>query len=189
VKVENAAIESVFAVATNVFKNDTIHIVNISNPRPNQSIWTIPSDTSVKLIYSNQDSLRVRFNAIGNYAIKLTTKLGGCVDSSIQTVNILEPSGIVIYNTSPIHLNSIQDLNVSPNPSNGRFVVSLNLQNSSSIVIRILNVSTGKLEFSQRYSPAKNFSIPISLVLAADMYVLLVETEFGATAVYKIIIL
>ena len=188
-KVENAAIESVFAVATNVFKNDTIHIVNISNPRPNQSIWTIPTDTSVKLIYSNQDSLRLRFNTVGNYAIKLTTKLGGCVDSSIQTVNILEPSGIVLYNTSALRLNSIQDLNVSPNPSNGRFVVSLNLQNSSAIAIRILNVSTGRLEFSQRYGPSKNFTIPISLVLAADMYALLVETEFGATAVYKIIIL
>lgn len=189
VKVENAAIESVFAVATNVFKNDTIHIVNISNPRPNQSIWTIPSDTSVKLIYSNQDSLRIRFNTVGNYAIKLNTKLGGCVDSSIQTINVLEPSGIVIYNSSAIRLNSIQDLNVSPNPSNGRFVVSLNLQSSSAIALRILNVSTGRLEFSQRYGPEKNFTIPINLVLAADMYVLLVETEFGATAVYKIIIL
>ena len=86
-------------------------------------------------------------------------------------------------------INSIQNLNVSPNPSNGRFVVSLNLQSSSAIALRILNVSTGRLEFSQRYGPDKNFTIPINLVLAADMYVLLVETEFGATAVYKIIIL
>ncbi|MGI9138982.1 MAG: SprB repeat-containing protein, partial [Sediminibacterium sp.] len=39
---QNSTIESVFAVATNIFQNDTIHIVNISMPRPDNSVWSYP---------------------------------------------------------------------------------------------------------------------------------------------------
>jgi hypothetical protein len=188
-KMQNNTIESVFAVATNVFKNDTIHIVNISNPRPDKSVWTYPIDSSIKLIYKNEDSLRLKFTNEGTYAIQLNTKLGACVDSSLQTVHILNLSGITRYTFAPLGLNSIQNLVISPNPNRGQFNVSLKLQNTSSIAIRIMNISNGRLVYSNRYPAATNFNIPFNLLLSADIYALIIETEFGAVSVSKILIL
>lgn len=188
-KMQNNTIESVFALATNVFQNDTIHIVNISNPKPEKSIWTYSIDTSIKLIYKNEDSLRLKFINEGTYTIQLNTKIGACVDSSIQTVHILKSSGINVYNIAPLGLNSIQNLKISPNPNRGQFNVSLNLQKSSSIAIRILNISNGRLVYSKQYPSATYFNIPFNLLLSADMYALIIETEFGAISVSKIMIL
>lgn len=188
-KKQNNTIESVFAVATNVFQYDTIHIVNISNPKPDKSIWTYSIDTAVKLIFKNEDSLRLKFSNEGTYYIQLNTKMGACVDSSIQTVHILKSSGINVYNIAPLGLNSIQNLKISPNPNRGLFNVSLNLQKSSSIAIRILNISNGRLVYSKQYHSSTYFNIPFNLLLSADIYALIIETEFGATSVSKIMIL
>lgn len=188
-KMQNTTIESVFAVASNIFQNDTLHIVNISLPKPDKSIWYFPIDTAVKLVYSNPDSLRLSFKNEGTYTIKLNTQLGACIDSSSQTINVLKSSGIKVYNMSPLGLNSIQGLAVSPNPSSGRFVVSLNLNNTSAIALRIISMSSGRVVFNQKYASDKTFSIPLNLSLSADVYALIVETEFGASAVHKILIL
>ena len=188
-KMQNNTIESVFALATNVFQNDTIHIVNISNPKPEKSIWTYSIDTAIKLIYKNEDSLRLKFINEGTYTIQLNTKIGACVDSSIQTVHILKSSGINVFNIAPLGLNSIQNLKISPNPNRGQFNVSLNLQKSSSIAIRILNISNGRLVYSKQYPSSTYFNIPFNLLLSADIYALIIETEFGATSVSKIMIL
>ncbi len=188
-KMQQNNIQSVFALATNVFKNDTIHIVNISMPRPDKSIWTYPIDTSVHMIYKNEDSLRLKFTNEGAYTIQLNTLIGACVDSSIQTIHIMNSSGINRYTFAPLGLNSIQNLVISPNPNRGQFNVSLKLQNTSSIAIRILNISNGKLVYSKQYPAANNFTIPFNLLLSADIYAFIIETEFGAVSVSKLLIL
>ena len=101
----------------------------------------------------------------------------------------MKSSGINVYNIAPLGLNSIQNLKISPNPNRGQFNVSLNLQKSSSIAIRILNISNGRLVYSKQYPSSTYFNIPFNLLLSADIYALIIETEFGATSVSKIMIL
>ena len=107
----------------------------------------------------------------------------------IQIIHELNTNDINRYTIEPLGLNSIQDLVIAPNPNRGQFNVSLKLRNRSSIAIRIMNISNGKLVYSNKYPSATSFNIPFNLLLSADVYALIIETEFGAVSVSKILIL
>lgn len=185
IKKSSAVIASEFVVTTQTFKNETIHLVNISSPKPQNVEWLIPGNTNIKVLSKTDDDLQLSFSATGTYSIGLKATVGDCFKIFTKQVTVIE--GTSFNDPGTVKDPFIKSFIIAPNPSNGNFNAKIELQESTKIKLRLLNTITGQLIDTREESGNSSYNLPYSLTLSTGVYVMVLETPKG-NMVYKVVI-
>ncbi|MEY2828341.1 MAG: hypothetical protein RIQ33_199 [Bacteroidota bacterium] len=180
----NTPIDAEIFAATQLFTNDTVTFVNISQFTYDTSFWNVASNPNISIISSSRYYLEIAFKDTGLYNIGLTTLVGSCSAYANKSVNVLDGQ-----NFPKIKANApfILEYKAAPNPSSGSFTINVKLAAASKIRLRLLNLKNDLIESDVQDSGLKEYAIPFNLTLSSGMYVMILETQNGM-AVHKIII-
>jgi SprB repeat len=181
----NNPISSDFVVASQVFKNKKITIVNIANPKPDSIAWIIPNNPLLTIQSNTQSLTEILVSDTGTFFISMRSRLGLCESITTKKIVVLEPQPF--DTTLRVQDPLIRAFTVAPSPNNGQFTVKISLKEISNIRLRLLNAITNAVVNDRASSGLKEYTIPYNLSVPSGVYVLLLETP-KATRVYKIII-
>lgn len=177
VSVTNTDISSEMVVASQVFVNDTIVIVNISNPEPDRIEWLFDKNDPIKITQEEQHFAKVIFNKTGNYSIGVRSFVGDCYQDVIKTITVVKEDDIL---NERFKESLIKQFYVTPNPNDGNFEAVVDLTRESAIRIRVINMWNGTIADDRTLSGQKEYRVNYSLKLVhANVYMVLLETSSG----------
>lgn len=172
---DNEKISAEFVVSSQVFAEDTIVFVNISNPYPERVEWLIPETDSLEVVERTDDLVQIIFKETGFYTVGMRTFSGDCYEENMKSITVLSPEN----KEYTLRESGIKSFIVSPNPNNGVFNVFVELNRVYNIRIRIVSIGSGAILHDERYYGSAVYSLPYNIGLAAGAYVVLLETEVG----------
>lgn len=128
-----------FFMTANAVVGDTVVMVDVSWPLPENIIWNYPS--SMVKIFDNGPVVHGQFNEAGKYEITLSASLGECRDKMAKTITILKTSenpdgGRLGYK------KFVTQFELYPNPNDGEFDVSIELAEESPITLSVWSLKT-----------------------------------------------
>jgi PKD repeat protein/photosystem II stability/assembly factor-like uncharacterized protein len=112
----------------------------------------------------------------GQYSVKLVTGLTHCLDSSIQLINTTQIGVKILYNNN-------SDINVIPNPSNGNFIIQMDMNQPVEMSLNIRdNLGRTVFESNQRkYQIGENLEVDLSKnSIASGVYLMNLLTSKGS---------
>ncbi len=119
-------IQAEFAVASQVFVNETIVAVDLSYPVPETVEWTVP-ETALVLKQDN-DELELSFTSPGEYEIGIKVFKDNCWSQKTKKIIVLEKDGLIGGETETAgNEDRIEEFIVYPNPTIGAFNVDIKL--------------------------------------------------------------
>lgn len=173
---QNTAISAEFAVSSQVFKNEKIIIVDISNPAADNIEWILPAKATI--ISKNSDYAEISFSEIGEYEITLNTQKGNC--TAFQTKQILVTEG-EYEEEDPTDTQKKFDLKIYPNPSQGIFTVDVTLDKIMPVHVKVYNLNNNMLIDSKTQEGKDNYLFNFSLSgLPTGLYFVLFESQQGS---------
>jgi hypothetical protein len=171
---DNIDISAEFAVSTQVFVNEKIVIVDISNPQPESLEWVLPIGANVTT--KNKDFAEISFAKAGEYELTLNTKRGNC--TAFQTKKILVVEGE--YVDPELEAKTVFDLKIYPNPSDGIFTIDVKLEKAMPVKIKLYNLTNNAIIDSKAEEGKKEYSFNFNLNgLASAVYYVLFESKQG----------
>jgi hypothetical protein len=123
VTTSNDLLQADFLAAPEAYVGDTVVLIEISWPVPDQISWRFPPEARV--IHQYEAYAEVVFDNAGTYNIVLDTHLGECIDDYSKSITIIEGQRQDEGGRKASSL--VSRFEVHPNPSNGRFEVSIGL--------------------------------------------------------------
>ncbi len=180
-------IKAEFALASQVFVDETAMAIDLSYPIPEEVEWIIPE--SVLVLSENNDELEVRFTTPGEYEIGIKVIKENCWSIQTKSVLVLTKDTLVGEEARELETHDkIEAFIVYPNPSNGRFNVDIRLSKPGNIGLRIFGFANNNLIFQTQSGGAGTYDIPINIQgLSAGIYVVILETPYG-NALRKLIL-
>jgi hypothetical protein len=127
------------AMPTQAFAGDTVVMIDVSWPLPENIAWTYPDAMST--LVDNGDIVFGQFDDAGTYAITLNVTLGECRDQMTKTINILERENGDIGGRLGYE-KFVVDFTLYPNANNGSFNVGVELLEESPITLSVWNTVT-----------------------------------------------
>jgi hypothetical protein len=185
ITLKNAAISADFVVSTQVFRNEAVTLVNISNPRPEKVEWVIPANSGITVIQQTAAVAEIRFANTGVYQLGLRAFVGDCQQVFSKSITVLEAQNFP--QPGGAQEPFIQQFEVMPNPNSGQFNVRISLDKQAAIRLRMINIISNELVSDRQESPATQFNVGYHLSVPAGTYLLLLETPMG-NPIRKIII-
>lgn len=175
---QNTPISAEFAVSSQVFKNEKIVIVDISNPIADDIEWILPPKATI--VTKNKDYAEISFSEAGQYDITLNTKKGDC--TAFQTKQILVTEGEYEENNPGENETEKKfDLKIYPNPSQGIFTVGITLDKVMPAHVKVYNLSNNILIDSKTQDGKDNYLFNFSLSgLPSGIYFVLFESQQGS---------
>ena len=178
-----------FLMAVQAFVGDTVVVLDISKPKPEETKWILPADA-----YKMEDNVsRLIFilNNIGEYQITQFAKKGDCQNTKTRGIKIFKKEDV--DNTDPKlgykDLIKIQKMDVSPNPNYGVFAVNVELNLATDIDLTVTRSTTSAVVYQDKITGSKNHKFEVSLKNAPqDIYIVTIRA--GALVMtQKIIVL
>ena len=185
IKQTNAAISAEFVVSTQVFRNEDVTFINISNPSPERVEWVIPGNSGITVVQKTAAVATLRFANTGSYQLGLRAFVGDCQQIFTKNVTVLEQQSFP--QPGGAQEPFIKQFDVLPNPNGGQFNVRVALDKQSAIRLRMINIISNELVSDRQESPATQFNIGYQLNVPAGTYLLLLETPVG-NAIRKVVI-
>jgi len=175
---QNTAISAEFAMSSQVFKNEKIVIVDISNPIADEIEWILPANALI--VNKNKDYAEISFSEAGQYEITLNTKKGDC--TAFQTKQILVTEGEFEENNPDENDPEKKfDLKIYPNPSQGIFTVDVIMDKVMPAHVKVYNLNNNLLIDSKSQDGKDNYLFNFSLSgLPAGLYFVLFESQQGS---------
>lgn len=179
-------ISAEFIVSSQVFTDDSIIAVNVSKPKPDETVWGIPKEA--KVIEENDNYCEIKLSEPGEYEITLYSITNeGCEEYQSKKILVLEKDINSQDEKEGYKENMIKSFIVYPNPSTGRFSAKVELREENPIDLKIYSFpSNMKLDHRQLKNDHK-YEETYNLNLPTGMYFVILETV-GAKQVKKIII-
>ncbi len=179
----NEIISANFLVPTQAFENETIVLVDVSNPVPDTVNWTFSEGTTI--VSQNGDYAELMFEKEGVYTATMVSKRGTC--EAILTKEIIVQASTNFGNTQNPHATFIQEFTIFPNPNSGVFKAEVTLLQSASISLKIVNLATNAIVNTKIASGKEHYVFDYNLNLAIGVYMVMLETPKGSQ-VRKVII-
>jgi hypothetical protein len=175
---QNTAISAEFAMSSQVFKNEKIIIVDISNPEADEIEWILPAKANI--VTRNKDYAEISFSETGEYEITLNTKKGNC--TAFQTKQILVTEGEYEENPDEDPITEKKfDLKIYPNPSQGIFTVDVTLDKIMPVHVKVYNLNNNLLIDSKTEEGKDNYLFNFNLGgLPPGLYFVLFESQQGS---------
>jgi len=176
VSVRNDLLNAKFLMKDTAFVNDTIAIVDVSYPIPENITWMIP--TEITEIGMDENPKQLYLTQAGIYRITLNAFLYGCVDEVGSEITVLEKSSDD-HNYKKYGFVPIKDVVVFPNPSNGIFEVDVVLEEEGEIQMVMTQSNSSMLPDSYKKSSGSDkYSIHYDITnLPAGAYSILIKTN------------
>lgn len=173
-----------FLVASQVYENEEVVLVNTSNPISPNTIWVVPP--SVQIISENNERITLKFPITGFYDIGLRSfYANGCYQDYTQTIIVNEQTELPDNGNTDTPF--ILDFSIYPNPTTGDFTVTVHLQSQATISLRLYSLVTNALLDTRTLNDVLDVNETYQLQLPPGIYVLLLETPQGSE-IRKIIV-
>lgn len=160
-----------FLSTDEAFAGDTIVLVEISWPMPENISWSFPTEAT---IISQEDAYaEIVFANSGTYQLVLNTFLGECIDAYAKQITILgeRPDSGGRKSAGVVHT-----FDVHPNPSDGRFVVSIELNETVPGRLIMVGLSGNATLFSVPFDGETDIRYEANVGNApAGLYLLILE--------------
>jgi hypothetical protein len=120
---------------------DTVVIIDISWPLPDNISWNYPQQMSVLADYG--DVIYGQFFESGTYEVTLGAELGKCQDKITKRITIIDNTSEPIGGRLGFE-NYVKRFELYANPNDGSFDVAVELAEESSITLSVWNVVTSR---------------------------------------------
>ncbi|MDR2121742.1 MAG: T9SS type A sorting domain-containing protein [Flavobacteriaceae bacterium] len=171
----NFAIDSEFLLTTQAYANEEVVLVNVSNPKGQTTEWII-KDSDVEVIEESTDYVTLRFPQEGVYTITLKQTQGGCYKLYDKEI-IVEPN-TGYYNPIDTNASFIKEFTVTPNPNDGNFTVTVELEKESPVKLRLFTIAGQVAQQEKDLPSAKVHSVDYNVQTSSGTYVLVLETPY-----------
>lgn len=156
------ALKADFLMTVQAFVGDTITVLDISRPAPDQIAWELPDQAQTII----DQTTKLSFSVIskGDYTIKMLAKKGDCSNVKIRTIRIFDKEDIA-ETDSLLHyreINIIQEMIVYPNPNFGKFTVTVKLARVTDVVLTMAESRTNTPVLRQEKKGAKEYVFEIN---------------------------
>jgi hypothetical protein len=172
-------LEANFLLATQAMIHDTVVLIDISWPVPENSMWHFPDEMHRLLDYG--DIVYGRFDREGPYDISLRATLGECRDEMTKTITILKnehPAEEGRLGYRPF----VKEFTLYPNPNEGMFDVKVTLMETSPIALTIWNTMAAAEVGHFKADGQEEYMMHIDLrPLSAGSYAMRLDHKEGTT--------
>lgn len=178
------ALKADFLMTVQAFVGDTVTVLDISSPTPDEIKWELPKDA---LTIDNQSS-KLAFSLLseGEYPVKMMARKGDCNNTKIRTIKIFEKDDID-QTDSLLHyqdINIVQEMIVYPNPNFGKFTVKVKLAKTSDLSLAIIRSATNVQIYGKEEKGVKEHTFEIELTnYQQDVYLVMIKA--GKSVLYK----
>ena len=170
-------ISSEMVVASDVYVNDTILLINISSPEAEKVEWLFSESDPITVVETTPYLAKIIFSQTGNYAVGMRSYEKDCYLDIIKNLTVTESPGIVQDNFGS---KEIQEFIVYPNPSNGDFKTKIKLEKKGVARLRLFSTLNGKILSEKTLSGSESYDEQFQkMTLSPGVYVLLLETASG----------
>ncbi|WP_337045172.1 hypothetical protein [Emticicia sp. 17c] len=172
------ALKADFLLPVQVFVGDEVVAMDITKPIPDKVIWTLPAEADK--IEENIKRIKFAFVNDGKYMVQMQAFLGDCITLvkhdievfKIEDIDKTEPK--LGYDKTKL----ISKVVVSPNPSFGKFRVSVDLVRAKPIEVSLVRASSGQMVYKTTFSEAKQQHIwDMDVKVKTDNYLLIIRSE------------
>ena len=175
-------LQSRFIVPSISYAGDTINFVDLSWPRPDSVSWilSVPTDT----IGNDEGFIRLSYQDVGTYTIKLTAYMGACRDSVTKTITVqIPPVFRKNYDSLGLGFHAINTINLYPVPNSGSFIVEIGVSYTDEISLDILNLF-GERIHSETHSGHLYYKMNYDFIsMSPGVYVLWVKSKDDAKVI------
>ncbi|MDX9694682.1 MAG: T9SS type A sorting domain-containing protein [Bacteroidales bacterium] len=171
VEIRNDLLEAEFIMPSEAFVNDTVVIVDITWPAPENIYWTLAP--GIVSVHSERYLEEITFTKPGIYDIMLTSRTAMCTDSIVKTILVIESE----ENKDETKMGSlINEFKVYPNPTNGEFTVEVNLSAISDLEVRIFNMQQNNYKLIEKYNSTDTYILNYGFMnLGTGMYIVSIQ--------------
>ncbi len=174
-----------FLVATEAHAGDSIAMIDISWPLPENITWEF--DEKANIIQNGQDWAVIQFDDEGIYSVGMTAKLGACTGYFTQDIIIHKKAEG--SDGGRIKSALITDYTVYPNPIAGQFSLSIHLREVHPVTIEMVNLSGNKIVFLEELSDKDLYERRYNLEnLTSGVYFLIIKAG-GETKTVRLVAL
>lgn len=163
-------------VASKAPAGSAVRLVNITRENAERWSWVFDASPDVTLADEGERFADLVFNQTGTYTVGLRTFNNGCEMTSMKSVEIVEDGADIgdYLETAPL----ITRFDVSPNPSDGNIVISLELSQTEKALIDFYDIVNGRRVAPQIVLEGhKSYRKEASLNLSAGVYYLAATFE------------
>jgi hypothetical protein len=176
-------INSEFFLSSQAYLDEKVVLVNTSDPLGENTVWVIPSD--VTIVEQQPKFIVLQFNKKGTSTISLKQTQGECYATYSKSITVEERNAKP--GTTAANSPYIKDFIATPNPTNGKFSVVVNLKKVNPIKLRLYLVGGDAAIVEKSEVGQKNYMVNFDEKLAVGNYILILETP-QQTLVRKIIV-
>jgi hypothetical protein len=177
-------IQAEFIVSTQAFATSEITLLNISTTPSDSVQWWASKPSAANYTVLEDKKAIVTFPDAGVYTLYMKAYRQGCEAVFSKTITVL---GTSFEETPKTKSSFIETFTASPIPSDGSFVVTVTMQEASSIQLRLISLGDNKVVDERTAQGSREYALPYTLNLAAGTYLLLLESANG-TALLKVLI-
>lgn len=164
-------LDAFFIAPTDIVKGDTLVAVELTLPIPDEISWSYDSD-HITLVSQDGNQFLFLFTEVGEFDLQLNARLGSCSNEISKTIFVYEKQEDIPF-VNPI-VPSILDLNIFPNPNDGRFQISVDLSMEMDLVIDLYDAQSVLYDRS-KFSGAQTYAKDYQLTLAPGVYYAIVQ--------------
>jgi hypothetical protein len=166
-----------FLMSTEAMATDTVVIIDISWPLPEQLTWNFPDE--MKRVEDSGDRIYGQFENPGTFDITLTATLRECHDRMTKTITVIgeeETSG----NGRLREESLVKAFSLFPNPNEGSFDVQVAYGKPNPVVLTMSNLLTARKIAEVRDFGKTDYLVHFDLrPLSAGMYDVCLDTGNG----------
>jgi hypothetical protein len=162
-----------FLMASQAHVGDTVALVDISWPLPDNIGWTFPEN--VQVLSQDDAYAMVIFPKEGEYEVVLDTHLGECIDNLTKQITI---EGEGQNAGGRVSASLVSSFEVYPNPNDGAFTIAIVFRESVDGWLTMVDLTGGRVFLTETLTSKTEYSLePVFQNIPAGVYFLILRVK------------